>query len=60
MARENKPAGNGRQYTIPKVPLYPLPEQEELLQLRDAVIYDALYGRQYITAAMNEPAEKAA
>ena len=36
------------------------PEQEELLQLRDAVIYDALYGRQYITAAMNEPAEKAA
>jgi len=36
------------------------PEQEELLQLLDAVIYDALYGRQYITAAMNEPAEKAA
>lgn len=33
------------------------PEQERLLQLKDAVIYDALYGKQYITAAMNEPAE---
>ncbi len=30
------------------------PEDEELFQLRDAVVYDALYGRQYITAAMNE------
>ena len=28
----------------------------ELLALRDAVIYDAVYGQQYITAAMNEPA----
>ena len=34
-----------------------LPEQDrELLALRDAVIYDALYGQRYITAAMNEPA----
>lgn len=31
-------------------------EDLELLALRDAVIYDALYGEQYITAAMNEPA----
>ena len=31
-------------------------EDRELLALRDAVIYDALYGRQYITAAMNDPA----
>ena len=29
---------------------------KELLELRDAVIYDAMYGQQYITAAMNEPA----
>ena len=28
----------------------------ELLELRDAVMYDALYGQQYITAAMNDPA----
>ena len=28
----------------------------ELLELRDAVIYDALYGKQYITAEMNDPA----
>lgn len=28
----------------------------ELLELRDAVIYDAVYGQQYITASMNEPA----
>ena len=34
-----------------------LSEQDrELLALRDAVLYDALYGKQYITAAMNEPA----
>ncbi len=34
-----------------------LSEQDrELLALRDAVIYDALYGKQYITAAMNDPA----
>ena len=31
-------------------------EQEELLRLRSDVIYDALYGEQYITAAMNERA----
>ena len=31
-------------------------EDRELLELRDAVIYDAIYGRQYITAAMNDPA----
>lgn len=29
-------------------------EQEELLQLRSDVIYDALYGEGYLTAAMNE------
>ncbi len=32
------------------------PEALELLELRDAVVYDAIYGKQYITAAMNEPA----
>ena len=31
-------------------------EDRELLELREAVIYDAIYGRQYITAAMNDPA----
>lgn len=31
------------------------PEARELLELRDAVIYDAIYGQQYITAAMNQP-----
>ncbi|MBQ9330677.1 MAG: LTA synthase family protein [Oscillibacter sp.] len=31
------------------------PEQEELLALREAVVYDALYGGQYVTAAMNDP-----
>ena len=31
-------------------------EARELLQLREDVLYDALYGQQYITAAMNEPA----
>lgn len=31
-------------------------EARELLKLRSDVIYDAMYGRQYITAAMNEPA----
>ena len=31
-------------------------EDRELLELRDAVMYDALYGKQYITAAMNDPA----
>ena len=30
-------------------------EARELLQLREDVLYDALYGQQYITAAMNEP-----
>lgn len=32
------------------------PEAEELLDLRDAVIYDALYGKHYISDAMNQPA----
>lgn len=32
------------------------PEAKELLSLRDAVIYDALYGKQYITYAMNQAA----
>ena len=32
------------------------PEAEELLDLRDAVVYDALYGKQYITQDMNQPA----
>lgn len=31
-------------------------EARELLELRDDVMYDALYGQQYITAAMNDPA----
>ena len=31
---------------------------EELLKLREDVIYDALYGRQYITDAMNEPVQQ--
>ena len=31
-------------------------EARELLKLREDVLYDALYGQQYITAAMNEPA----
>ncbi len=30
------------------------PEAEELLDLRDAIVYDALYGKQYITDAMNQ------
>lgn len=30
------------------------PQQQELLQLRELVIYDAFYGKQYITAKMNE------
>ena len=33
-------------------------EQKELMELRSAVIYDAFYGKQYITAQMNEPAGK--
>lgn len=32
------------------------PEDEELLRLRDDIIYDALYGKRYITDAMNKPA----
>lgn len=32
------------------------PADEELLRLRDDIIYDALYGKQYITDAMNKPA----
>ena len=31
-------------------------EARELLQLREDVLYDAMYGQQYITAAMNAPA----
>lgn len=31
------------------------PEDLELLELRDAVVYDAVYGKQYITAQMNRP-----
>ena len=31
-------------------------EARELLKLREDVLYDAMYGQQYITAAMNEPA----
>ncbi len=31
------------------------PEEQELLDLRNAVIYDAFYGEQYITARMNLP-----
>ena len=30
-------------------------EAAEGMELRDAVIYDAIYGQQYITAAMNQP-----
>ena len=33
-------------------------EQKELMELRSAVVYDAFYGKQYITAQMNEPAGK--
>ena len=32
------------------------PEAVELLKLREAVIYDAVYGKQYITDEMNLPA----
>ena len=31
------------------------PAQREILDLRDTVIYDALYGKQYVTASMNDP-----
>ena len=31
------------------------PEQQEILELRRAVLYDAFYGKQYITDAMNQP-----
>ena len=31
------------------------PEALELLELRDAVVYDAVYGKQYITEQMNLP-----
>lgn len=33
-------------------------EALELLELRDAVVYDAVYGKQYITAQMNQPARE--
>ena len=32
-------------------------EDRELLQLREDVLYDAMYGQQYITAEMNEPVQ---
>ena len=32
-------------------------EARELLQLREDVLYDAMYGQQYITAEMNEPVQ---
>jgi len=32
------------------------PEALELLELRDAVIYDAVFGKQYITDQMNRAA----
>lgn len=32
------------------------PQQQELLELRQAVVYDAFYGQRYITAEMNLPA----
>ena len=32
------------------------PEEQEILELRSAVIYDAFYGQQYITEEMNRPA----
>ncbi len=35
------------------------PEALELLKLREAVVYDAIYGRRYITEAMNLPAGEA-
>lgn len=31
------------------------PEALELLELRDAVVYDAVYGKRYITEQMNQP-----
>ena len=31
------------------------PQALELLELRDAVVYDAVYGKQYITEQMNQP-----
>ena len=31
------------------------PEALELLELRDAVVYDAVYGKRYITEQMNLP-----
>ena len=31
------------------------PEALELLELRDAVIYDAVYGKQFITEQMDQP-----
>ena len=32
-------------------------EARELLQLREDVLYDTMYGQQYITAEMNEPVQ---
>lgn len=47
--------GEGRAYTsAADAPL--TEEQRHILELRSAVTYDAFYGKQYITAAMNEPA----
>lgn len=46
--------GQGRpSYTREEADLSP--EALELLELRDAVVYDALYGKQYITQQMNQP-----
>ena len=47
--------GEGRAYaSAAEAPL--TEEQRHILELRSAVTYDAFYGKQYITAAMNEPA----
>ena len=47
--------GEGRAYaSAADAPL--TEEQRHILELRSAVTYDAFYGKQYITAAMNEPA----
>lgn len=35
------------------------PEELELLKLRESVVYDAIYGKRYITEAMNLPAGEA-
>lgn len=47
--------GAGRASVSPEEAGLP-PEAMELLKLRESVIYDAIYGGQYITADMNSPA----